>query len=72
MGEIADFVKARQIPQVDVYPGNLEFEDLARAHHCDYCRVTTPEAVTQAVQKALKQKCPTLIHVHQNEEWDTA
>lgn len=72
LGEIADFMKARQIPQVDVYPENPDFEDLARAYRCGYVRVTTSEAITQAVQNALTQTGPTLIHVHQNENWDNA
>ena len=69
LGEIADFMKARQVPQIDVYLENPNFEDLARAYRCGYARVTTPEAITQAVQKALSENGPTLIHIHQNEAW---
>lgn len=72
LGEIADFMKARQIPQIGVYPENPDFEGLARAYHCPYARVSTPEEVTAAVESALHQDRPTLIHVRQSEGWGNA
>ncbi|MBA4491475.1 5-guanidino-2-oxopentanoate decarboxylase [Paracoccus sp. S1E-3] len=72
LGEIADFMKARQIPQIDVYPENPDFESLARAYRCQYTRASTPQEVTEAVQGALGQNGPTLIHVHQSAGWGDA
>lgn len=67
LGEIADFMKARQIPEIDVYPENPDFEVLARAYRCDYVRPDTPLAITSALRKALNAEGPTLIHVRQAE-----
>lgn len=72
LGEIADFMKARHIPQVDVYPENPDFRELAKAYKCGYRRVSSAAAVANAVQEALEQQYPTLVHVHQSEDWVSA
>lgn len=69
LAEIADFMEARQIPQVDVYPENPDFEALARAYGCGYARAKTAEGLTEAVTTAQNVDRPTLIHVHQSDGW---
>lgn len=70
LGEIADFMKARQIPQVDVYPENPDFEALARAYRAGYASVSSAHKLTKAIQEALQAEKPTLIHVTQSDWMD--
>ncbi|MDJ1007852.1 MAG: 5-guanidino-2-oxopentanoate decarboxylase [Paracoccaceae bacterium] len=65
LGEIADFMKARQIPQIDVYPENPDFEAMAGAYRAGYVTVTSAEALTSAVKAALTADRPTIIHLAQ-------
>ena len=67
LGEIADFMKARQIPQVDVHPKNPDFEALAGAYGAGYAAAASAEALTLAVKTALKADRPTLIHLAQGD-----
>ena len=65
LGEIADFMNAREIPTVDVYPENPDFELFARAYRCGYESVSSPDEIERAVRSALCAKGPTLIHIRQ-------
>ena len=67
LGEIADFMNARRIPTVDVYPVHPDFRLLAQAYRCAYADVSKPEAIEAAVRAALQASGPTLIHVRQAE-----
>jgi 5-guanidino-2-oxopentanoate decarboxylase len=69
LGEIADFMRARGIPQIDVHPENPDFADVARAYRCGYTRPERPAELTQAVEAALSADGPTLIHVRQALDW---
>ncbi|MEO0382666.1 MAG: 5-guanidino-2-oxopentanoate decarboxylase [Pseudomonadota bacterium] len=69
LAEIADFMQARDIPQVDVYPENPDFEDIARAFRCHYRRVDTAPELTETVQIALNADRPTIVHVRQTDDW---
>ncbi len=66
LGEIADFMRARQIPQIGVYPKNPDFRTLASAYDTGYTAPETLAEVTNAVREALSAKGPTLIHVRQS------
>ncbi len=65
LGEIADFMQAREIPQVSTYPKNPDFESLAKAYGLGYENPCTASEITAAVQIALSNTTPTLIHVKQ-------
>ena len=66
LGEIADFMQARSIPQISVYPENPDFEQLARSYGLDYTRPGNPASITEAIVAALSHPMPTLIHVIQD------
>jgi 5-guanidino-2-oxopentanoate decarboxylase len=65
LGEIADFMQARDIPQISVYPFNPDFEDLAKAYGLGYVKPVSADEITDAVQNALTHSMPTIIHVKQ-------
>ena len=67
LGEIADFMQARRIPAVDVYPVHPDFEVLARAYRCAYVSASRPDAIEEAMRAALRASGPTLIHLRQAE-----
>jgi 5-guanidino-2-oxopentanoate decarboxylase len=66
LGEIADFMKARDIPQISVAPVNPDFTALAKSFGA---LAEAPESlaeITNSIRKALTADRPTLIHVVQN------
>ena len=65
LGEIADFMQARDIPQISVYPESPGFELLAKAYGLGYTAPDTAAEITEAVETALIQPKPTIIHVQQ-------
>lgn len=71
LAEIADFMQARQIPQVDVYPENPDFEAIAKAYRCRYVHARSAGELSDAVQAALNADGPTLIHVSQSDDWSS-
>ncbi len=66
LGEIADFMQAREIPQTSVYPKNPDFESLAKAYGLGYENPSAASEITAAVRIALSSTAPTLIHVRQD------
>ncbi|MEO0864462.1 MAG: 5-guanidino-2-oxopentanoate decarboxylase [Pseudomonadota bacterium] len=72
LGEIADFMNARGIPEVDVRPENPDFALLARSYGIGYAQPVTPNEITAAVAAALAADGPTLIEVHQAVGWHDA
>lgn len=67
LGEIADFMRARGIPQIGTHPPNPDFTAVARAWGMYHAAPATAADVTHAVANALTADGPTLIHVRQ--EW---
>ncbi|MBT4888366.1 MAG: 5-guanidino-2-oxopentanoate decarboxylase [Rhodospirillales bacterium] len=65
LGEIADFMRARQIPQTGVYPLNPDFKTLAAAYGAGYTAPQTAKDITEAVSQALLAEGPTFVHVRQ-------
>lgn len=67
LAEIADFMRARQIPQIGIHPRNPDFALLAQTYDTGYAAPQTPEQVTEAVRAALAADKPTLIHLRQED-----
>jgi len=69
LGEIADFMRARSIPEISVRPHNPDFQALAESFGC---LTTVPKSLAgigQAVQAALRTDRPTVIIVKQDSEF---
>lgn len=69
LGEIADFMRARNIPEVSVRPYNPQFKALAEAFGC---LATVPQSlddITREVRHALRADRPTVIIVRQDSEF---
>ncbi len=66
LGEIADFMRSRQIPQVGVYPHNPDFLALARSFGCNAVEPESLEDIGSAIEAALGADAPTLIRVRQD------
>lgn len=69
LGEIADFMRARKIPEVSVRPVNPDFPALARAFGCHTASPNSLEEIEQAVRAALSGDRPTVIVVRQDLEF---
>lgn len=65
LAEIADFMRARQIPELGVHPRNPDFAKLAEAYGAGYASPEDADAITEAAGRALKIGRPTLIHLRQ-------
>jgi len=65
LGQIAGDMKGRGIPEIAVKPRNPDFQDLARAFHCQACRPESAEALKTAFSESFRAAGPTLIEVHQ-------
>lgn len=66
LGEIADFMRARQIPQVGVRPFNPDFAALAKAYGLGYELPSSCDDIADAVAGALTADVPVLIHLKQD------
>ena len=66
LGEIADFMRARGIPEIGVRPRNPDFLALARAFGAEARRPDSLGALSNAISEALTQPGPTLIEVRED------
>ena len=69
LGQIRDDMDARDIPRIGVEPRNPDFMMLARSFGCEAVRPDSLDAVADAMTRALKAPCPTLIEVKQDAGW---
>jgi 5-guanidino-2-oxopentanoate decarboxylase len=68
-GQIRDGMTNRDIPAIGVNSPGPDFALLAKALGCEGVRPHTLDEVTEAIQRALKTPCPTLIEVRQDSPW---
>ncbi|WP_250523496.1 MULTISPECIES: 5-guanidino-2-oxopentanoate decarboxylase [unclassified Caballeronia] len=71
LGEIADFMRARQIPEISVRPINPDFIALAKAFGC---RAAEPESLKEiqvAIREAMDADGPTLVRIRQDAKYLT-
>jgi 5-guanidino-2-oxopentanoate decarboxylase len=66
LGEIADFMRARGIPEIGVRPRNPDFLALARAFGAEARRPDSLGALAETISDALSQPGPTLIEVRED------
>ncbi len=69
LGEIADFMRARGIPEVSVRPLNPNFKALAESFGCLTAEPQSLEDIEREVRAALSADRPTLIIVRQSSEY---
>ncbi|EYR81937.1 5-guanidino-2-oxopentanoate decarboxylase [Shinella sp. 838] len=69
LGEIADFMRARNIPEVSVRPLNPDFVALADAFGCRTATPRSLEEIEDAIRGALSADRPTVILVRQDAEY---
>lgn len=69
LGEIADFMRARNIPQVSVRPLNPEFKALAESFGCLTAAPESLEDIKAEIGRALSADRPTVIMVRQDAEY---
>jgi 5-guanidino-2-oxopentanoate decarboxylase len=69
LGEIADFMRARNIPEVSVRPLNPDFVALADAFGCRTATPRSLEEIEDAIRGALSADRPTIILVRQEDEY---
>lgn len=69
LGEIADFMRARNIPEVSVRPLNPDFMALADAFGCRTATPRSLEEIEDAIRGALCADRPTIILVRQDAEY---
>ncbi len=69
LGEIADFMRARGIPEVSVRPFNPNFKALAESFGCLTAEPRSLEDIEREVRAALSADRPTLIIVRQSSEY---
>jgi 5-guanidino-2-oxopentanoate decarboxylase len=69
LGEIADFMRARNIPEVSVRPLNPDFVALADAFGCRTATPRSLEDIEDAIRGALSADRPTIILVRQEDEY---
>ena len=69
LGEIADFMRARNIPEVSVRPLNPDFVALADAFGCRTATPRSLEEIEDAIRGALSADRPTIILVRQDAEY---
>ncbi|MCO5149554.1 MULTISPECIES: 5-guanidino-2-oxopentanoate decarboxylase [unclassified Shinella] len=69
LGEIADFMRARNIPEVSVRPLNPDFVPLADAFGCRTATPRSLEEIEDAIRGALSADRPTVILVRQDAEY---
>lgn len=69
LGEIADFMRARGIPEVSVRPLNPEFKALAESFGCLTATPQSLEEIESAIRRALSADRPTVIIVKQDSEY---
>jgi 5-guanidino-2-oxopentanoate decarboxylase len=69
LGEIADFMRARNIPEVSVRPLNPDFMALADAFGCRTATPRSLEEIEDAIRGALCADRPTVILVRQDAEY---
>ncbi|KNY17990.1 hypothetical protein AKG11_06755 [Shinella sp. SUS2] len=69
LGEIADFMRARNIPEVSVRPLNPDFMALADAFGCRTATPRSLEEIEDAIRGALSADRPTVILVRQDAEY---
>lgn len=69
LGEIADFMRARNIPEVSVRPLNPDFVALADAFGCRTATPRSLEEIEDAIRGALCADRPTVILVRQDAEY---
>lgn len=69
LGEIADFMQARGIPEVSVRPHNPDFRALAESFGCLTALPQSLDGLTEAVTKALAADRPTVIIVRQDADF---
>ncbi|MFD1883018.1 5-guanidino-2-oxopentanoate decarboxylase [Paracoccus pacificus] len=69
LGEIADFMRARNIPEVSVRPHNPDFRALAESFGCLTAAPQSLDGITEAVTKALSAGRPTVIIVRQDADF---
>ena len=66
LGEIADFMRARDIPEVSVRPLNPEFKALAESFGCLTAMPQSLEQIESEIRRALSADRPTVIIVKQD------
>lgn len=69
LGEIADFMRARSIPEVSVRPLNPNFKMLAESFGCLAAEPQSLDDIERAVRNALSADRPTVIIVRQGSEY---
>lgn len=69
LGEIADFMRARDIPEVSVRPLNPDFKTLAEAFGCLTATPQSLEEIESEICRALSADRPTMIIVKQDSEF---
>ncbi|WP_181151673.1 5-guanidino-2-oxopentanoate decarboxylase [Brucella pituitosa] len=69
LGEIADFMRARHIPEVSVRPLNPNFKALAESFGCLTAVPSSLEAIETEIRRALVADRPTVIIVKQDSEF---
>ncbi|MBM7324673.1 5-guanidino-2-oxopentanoate decarboxylase [Agrobacterium sp. S2] len=69
LGEIADFMRAREIPEVSVRPLNPDFKVLAESFGCLTALPRSLDDIEREVLRALGADRPTVIIVRQDDEF---
>lgn len=71
LGQIALGMRERSIREIGVYQTNPDFQAIARAYRCRGVRPDGPQALLQALERALHTDHPTLIEVREDDPWLT-
>ena len=66
LGEIRDYMRARQVPEIGVFPHNPDFIALAQAFGCIGISITSLDQIGPVVSEALRRPGPTLIEVQED------
>lgn len=69
LGEIADFMRARNIPEVSVRPLNPDFKALGDAFGCLVAVPRSLDEIGNEIRRALRADRPTIIIVKQDAEY---
>jgi len=66
LGEIRDYMRARQIPEIGVFPHNPDFIALAQAFGCIGISINSLGEIAPVITEALRRAGPTLIEVRED------
>jgi 5-guanidino-2-oxopentanoate decarboxylase len=66
LGEIRDYMRARNIPEVGVSPHNPDFIALAQAFGCTAISIKSLDEISPVITEALGRAGPTLIEIRED------